>query len=289
MVEEPVFCCRHCGAASPAQGGGWHCVCGAEIACRDGIWRLQELEPAGFSAASRAHLALFEEDHFWFEGRERLLLRCLERCSPRPRRALELGCGNGRFLAAVSRLGMAATGVDAYVDSLERARARAPQATLLAGDLGDLPLPAASFDLVAALDVLEHLEPARLLAEARRLLAPGGFLLLSVPAFAALWSERDVRAGHRCRYRRRQLENELRQNGFEPDYATHYQFLLFPLVWLSRRLDGRRPLPLERRPPGFLARWLGRLNRCEVAWWGGRPLPWGSSLIALARRAEVAA
>ena len=290
MPEGPTFRCRRCGASSPAQDESWSCAagCGAAFARRDGIWRVDQVEPAGFSAASREHLASFEEDHFWFDGRQRLLLDLVYRGAP-PRRAIDLGCGNGRFLAALAERGAAATGVDAYADSLARARAKAPGATLIAAELGDLPLPSASFDLVAALDVLEHLEPARLLAEARRLLAPGGRLLLSVPAFACLWSRRDERAGHRLRYRRALLESELAAHGFAPEFFTHYQFLLFPLVWLSRRLDARRPLPLERRPPGALGRLLGAVNRLEVGLFGGRRLPWGSSLIALARPLPEAA
>ncbi len=136
---------------------------------------------------------------------------------------------------------------------------------------------------MSALDVLEHLEPAKLLAEARRLLAPGGRLLLSVPAFASLWSE--------ARRARRPPEalpprspgSGAAGGGFVPELTTHYQFLLFPLVWLSRQLDARRQRPLERRPPGFVGRLLGAVNALEVSWWGRSSLPWGSSLIALAR------
>lgn len=283
----PTFLCRICGVASPARGDLWGCACGASFRSKGGIWRIDALEPEGFSAASRGHLATFEEDHFWFEGREKLLLACLDRLPRQPRRAIDLGCGNGRFLAALADRGVEVTGVDAYADSLARALTRAPQAHLLAADVTAVPLEAAGFDLVAALDVLEHLEPPRLLAEARRLLAPGGRLLLSVPAFASLWSARDERAGHKKRYRRRLLEAELAESGFQLDFATHYQFLLFPLVWLSRKLDAKRKQPLERRPPAPLGRLLGAINLFEVGWWGRRSLPWGSSLIALARPAEA--
>lgn len=287
MSDPASFRCRGCGAVSPAAGDTWRCACGEGFDRRDGIWRVDQVEPEGFSAASREHLATFEEDHFWFESRERLLLALLGRQPPQ--RALDLGCGNGRFLAALAARGAEVTGVDAYAASLGRARGKAPAATLIAADVTRAPLPDASFDLVAALDVLEHVEPAGFLAEARRLLAPGGRLLLSVPAFASLWSERDRRAGHRLRYRRALLARELEAAGFAPERFTHYQFLLFPLVWLSRRLDARRELPLERRPPGFAGRLLGAINRCEVGLFAGRSLPWGSSLLALARPVSGAA
>lgn len=285
MPEPPLFACRRCGAPSPAEGERWRCACGEAASKCQGWWLFDAFEPSGFSAASREHLASFEEEHFWFAGRQRLLLSCLGRLERPPRRALDLGCGNGRFLAALDERGIVATGADAYADSLARAAARAPGALLLQADVTRLPLPAGFFDLVTALDVLEHLEPARLLGEARRLLAPGGHLLLSVPAFACLWSERDERAGHRLRYRRALLDAELRQNGFVPEFFTHFQLLLFPLVWLSRFFDGRRPRPLERRPPSALGRLLGAVNRLELSLAGSSSLPWGSSLIAVARRA----
>ncbi len=289
MPEPPTFLCRACGAAAAAAGDFWRCACGATADRVAGVWRFDAFEPEGFSAASREHLAGFEEEHFWFEGRERLLLACLGRLPAAPRRALDLGCGNGRFLAALAQRGAAVTGVDAYGDSLERARARAPEATLIQADV------------TRSAAAGRQLRPDRRARRARApragqaagrgaaSLAPGGRLLLSVPAFASLWSERDVRAGHRQRYRRGLLEAELRASGFVPEFATHYQFLLFPLVWLSRKLDARRPRPLERRPPGLAGRLLGAVNALEVRWWGSRSLPWGSSLVALARPLPEAA
>jgi SAM-dependent methyltransferase len=277
--------CRACGATSPAGDSTWQCGCGETLSRTDGIWRVDQFEPAGFAAPSRNHLADFEEGHFWFVQRERLVLALLARQALAPQRVLDLGCGNGRLLAALAARGAQVTGVDAYADSLARAHTRAPTATLLQADLTDVPVPDGAFDLVAALDVLEHVEPEPFFAEVRRLLAPGGRLLLSVPAFASLWSERDRRAGHRKRYRRRELEAELRDHGFTALVFTHYQFLLFPLLWLSRRLDARRPRPLERFPPAAIGRLLGAVNRLEVSCWGTKSLPWGSSLLAIAQPA----
>ncbi|HSJ97524.1 MAG TPA: class I SAM-dependent methyltransferase, partial [Myxococcota bacterium] len=113
---------------------------------------------------------------------------------------------------------------------------------------------------------------------------PGGHLLLSVPAFPSLWSPLDEAAGHRCRYRRAALERELRAGGWELRHATHYQALLFPLVWLARRLPSRAAVPLERRPPRWLGRALGAVDEVEVRLWANRRLPFGSSLIAVASR-----
>lgn len=283
------FRCRTCGRVSPAAGDVWRCPCGQTFGRRGGVWRVDEFAPAGFAPRSRAHLAAFEEDHFWFVARERLVLAQLDRHSLAPGSALDLGCGNGRLLVALADRGSRLAGVDAYADSLERARARAPGATLLQADVANVPLETGTFDLVTALDVLEHVAPAAFLGEARRLLAPNGHLLLSVPAFRSLWSRRDEAAGHRKRYQRADLAAELGAHGFAMLSFTHYQFLLFPLLWLSRRLDARRDRPLERWPPGPLGRLLGWVNQREVGWWGRRSLPWGSSLLAVARPLAEAA
>lgn len=283
------FRCRKCLAVSAAEDARWTCTgCGVIFERVDGIWRVDAFEPAGYDATSRERLAHIEEDHFWFEAREKLLLRRLDAVGAAPKRVLDLGCGNGRFLAALAARGAQVIGVDAYAGGLERARERMPSATLIVADITRVPLPDASVDLVAMLDVLEHLEPEAPLAEARRLLAPGGRLLVSVPAFQSLYSEFDRLAGHRKRFRRADLTAELAAGGFAVESCTHYQWLLFPMVWLSRQLGwkGRRT-PLERAPPGPVARLLGGLNGLEVALWGSRSLPWGSSLVVVARPVEA--
>jgi SAM-dependent methyltransferase len=156
---------------------------------------------------------------------------------------------------------------------------------LIEGDATRVPLADASFDLVVALDVLEHVAPEALLGEARRLLRPGGALLLSVPAFPSLWSPLDEAAGHRCRYRRRELAAELAANGFCAVHWTHYQALLFPVAWLARRFASDGPVPLERRPPRLLGRALGLVNQLEVTLFARRRLGFGTSLWMLAQRA----
>jgi SAM-dependent methyltransferase len=177
-------------------------------------------------------------------------------------------------------------GVDAYRASLTRARSLVAAVTLIEGDVCGLPLGDKQFDVAVALDVLEHVAPAPFLAEARRLVRRMGWLLLSVPASPALWSGLDEVAGHRCRYRRRDLERELTESGWRLAHWTHYQALLYPAVWLSRRIEGQRRTPLERRPPRALGRVLGAVNDLEVSLFERRRLPFGTSLVALAQRTD---
>ena len=249
-----------------------------------------DLEPAGFTPARREHLANLARSHFWFPPRQRLLAGVLDRWVPAEdrRAAVELGCGTGGFLETLCRRFETVAAVDAYADSLAAAP-RLPNLEVGQADALTTPLADASFDLVTALDVLEHLPAEAFLAETARLARPGGWLLLSVPASPSLWSALDVAAGHRCRYTLARLRGDLRPAGWRIVHWTHYQLLLWPLVWASRRFaasDRGGRSPIERRPPAALGRLLGAINNLEVRALGRLRLPLGSSLIALAHRSR---
>ncbi len=281
--------CPDCARSLAMAQEGARCPgCGFRAERRDGIWWFAPgFEPAGFPAARREHLEGLEADHFWFPARRRLLASLIDRFVPDPAgaEAVELGCGSAGLLAELARRFAGVVGVDAYGASLAAAHRAAPAAELVQADLGRLPIAPGRFRLAVALDVLEHGAPAPLLAAAARAVEPGGWLLVSVPAHPALWSELDEAAGHRCRYTFAGLRRELEAAGWRPVHRTHYQFLLLPLVWLSRRAPVARLRRLERRPPRLAARVLGAVDALEVRALSRARLPWGSSLVVLARKA----
>jgi SAM-dependent methyltransferase len=241
--------------------------------------------PAGFDGdAVRRLQSLEARDHFWQRERRRLFCRLLDRLAPRGEAAVDLGCGCGGMLAPLESRYSRVVGVDGHRALLAEARRRAEGAALVEADLCGLPLRERQFNLVTAFDVLEHLDPDALLSEARRVVRPDGTLMLSVPAFSSLWSALDERAGHRCRYTWGQLQMELQRNGWRPEGYTHFQCLLFPLVFVTRRL-GPAALRIERTPSRLVDRALGLVNRIEVATFSGLRLPFGSSLVAWARPA----
>jgi SAM-dependent methyltransferase len=142
-------------------------------------------------------------------------------------RVLDVGCGAGRFVAALREAGAEPVGVELAEAALERARANAPGADLrLVADDGSLPLEHASVDLVWCSEVLEHVpDTAHLLLEVRRVLRPGGRLLVTVPyhgrlhaaviALTRFEAHFDPLGQHLRFYTRRSLAATLRDAGFE--------------------------------------------------------------------------
>jgi len=245
------------------------------------------MEPQAYALASEV-----EERHWWFRGRRAVLRALLDRQvggSRDPRQVLEVGCGNGGNLALLARYGeVFAVELD---DAARERAARRGVATVEAGGLpGGLPFAGRRFDLVAALDVLEHVadDAAALGALADRL-KPGGLLLLTVPAYRWMWGPNDDISRHVRRYAPAEARALVERAGLALDYFGHFNTILFPLAvaqvklapWLpGDRYAGLRlpPRPLNRLLEGAFA--LERFIAPRFA------LPYGLSLVALARAAR---
>jgi trans-aconitate methyltransferase len=227
-----------------------------------------------------------DREHWWFRGRQAVVLAVLGRVlGPGRHRLLDLGCGSGNVLEALGRFGDA-VGMDA--DASLVAAARAAGLDVRQGRLpDDRVVPAGWPDVVLLLDVLEHLDDdVAALRTAHALLAPGGTLVVTVPAYRWLWSGHDVALGHRRRYRAAGLREALERAGFTPSYVSYFNTLLLPAVVLVRTwkiLRGRPGHDLARPTAavnGALARVFG-LEAAIVPRW---PMPCGASLLAVARR-----
>jgi SAM-dependent methyltransferase len=242
--------------------------------------------PDGVFAARRStQLAVLQESHFWFRGRRCLVAALLRDELRGPQRVLDVGCGAGGMFRWLLDNGHEACGVDSSPASLEHAAQLVPAGSLHLGEAGRLPFPNASFDGVLLLDVLEHTDDAAALAEARRVVRPGGWVLVAVPAFQWLWSFRDLDAGHLRRYSRRGIEDVVRRSGLVVERVSYYQWTLFP-VFAVTRLAMRRRRALrdaEESVPRLLNALLAVVNRVEARAARRIDLPWGSSLFVRAR------
>ncbi len=230
--------------------------------------------------------------HWWMRGRQDIFARVLDElvALPEQARILDVGPGHGVNLSLFHHRGRLCV-LDSDQGSLDSCQVLGAK-DLVRGDAQRLPFGDATMDLVSALDVIEHLDDDLLaLRECCRVLKPGGWLLLTVPALHLLWGRQDVLSEHRRRYRRRQLRECLATAGFEVKRLTYFNTLLFPPILMVRLLmrpllgrtvrNGRSdfsfPLPLG------LNGLLHRLFAAEAWWLVKSDLPIGVSLLALAR------
>lgn len=255
---------------------------------RPALFRAADLPAAPpFRRERLDRLREIEGWHFWFAGRRDLIARLLHRyAAGRTGVALDLGCGTGAGLDELARRCGAVLGLDLRPEGLADTRRRFPASWLVQADAARLPLAEGSVDLVLALDVLEHLDDEAALREIRRVLRPGGMLVLTVPALRWLWSYRDRDAGHLRRYGRRTLAGRLAASQLRVVWINHYQALLLPLVALTRLLGRRGPAwrDLEERRVPVLNGLLAAVSRLEVRLASRISWPAGSSLVAVCER-----
>ena len=244
-------------------------------------------------AAAYRQFVELEERHFWFVGRRRIFFELLGRAvgERRDLRILDVGCGAGGMLGPLSRYGEVA-GIEISDEMAAFCRRRGFERVSTAS-AEDLPVQDGTLDLVTLFDTIEHIpDDVRVLRETRRVLAPGGLVFISVPAYQFLYANNDRVANHQRRYTAGELRRKLGAAGLEPVRVTYFNTLLFPIILpvvLLKKLRERIvdpgdttnlsapvPRPLNR----LLAAIMG-LERHLVARW---ELPFGHSIVAIAKR-----
>jgi 2-polyprenyl-3-methyl-5-hydroxy-6-metoxy-1,4-benzoquinol methylase len=227
-----------------------------------------------------------DEHHWWYRGRRRVIRAELDRLAlPAGAEILDAGCGSGRTLQELARYG-SVQGIELDPEAAAVARARG-YGEVREGRLEQLPWPDDAFDLITCLDVVEHTPDDRVtLGELRRVCKPHGHLLVTVPAYQALWSQHDEANHHFRRYNRRMLRAAATQSGWVVERLTSFNSLLFPPAAAVRLLQRWRP-PSDYRPdlnlgPAWLNSVLERPLALEAALLArGRTLPAGLSLLAV--------
>jgi SAM-dependent methyltransferase len=231
-----------------------------------------------------------EYSHWWFAGRRAILSRLVGALPLPPQaRLLEAGCGVGGNIDMLRRFGRV-EGLEPDAPSRDYIQQRYGLSPA-DGRLPDgLPYAPASFDAVFALDVVEHVaEDASSVAALGRLVKPGGYLILTVPAYGWMWSAHDVAHHHHRRYSRAQLKALIAQSGLTLLKASYFNTLLFPLAAVVRlvkrclRLTGED----DRLPPAPLNRLMRSLFSAEAHWLARGSLPFGLSIVAIAQRERV--
>jgi SAM-dependent methyltransferase len=242
------------------------------------------MEPAAY-----ALMAAHEDRHWWFVGRRAVIAALLDRIAlPDRPRILEAGCGSGGNLGLLQSRGIVSA-FEPFEDAADSARNRHPSSDVRRGRLpGDVPFVANTFDLVAALDVLEHVDDdVSSLAALVRLVKPGGFIVVTVPAHQVLWGSHDRRLHHVRRYGRRQLREIARAAGAEVTFETAFNTILAPIAIAYRVIENVTGIELgnqERMPAKPVNRVLGALFALERSIVEHVALPFGLSYGFILRR-----
>jgi len=235
-----------------------------------------------------------EDSYWWFVARHRLIEALLRTrygapgAHSTPLTILDIGCGTGAMSARIGRWGRVVS-ADFSPLALQFSRRRGLR-HLVGADAMRLPLAGDSFDILVAMDMLEHLpDDRRALCEFFRVLKPGGRVFATVPAYRHLWSEHDLALMHHRRYQRRELRDRFTEAGFQLEKLSHTMTLLYPLVAMQRRLNASRPphhppqaaMPLVPRPVNAA---LTGLLSAENAIARRIDFPFGVTIVCVARK-----
>ena len=230
-------------------------------------------------------MAELDTQHWWYRARREILATLIERriALPDQARILEIGCGTGHNLPMLAKFGR--------LDAIEiDGAARAIASSRLGHAVKNASLPQlpgiedGAYDLIALLDVLEHVAADReALVSIARKLKPGGRILLTVPAHPWMWSAHDVVNHHERRYTRKTLAKVIAEAGLKAELLTWFNSVLFPVAAAARlagRITGREDSDdaLPPKPINRLFEFLFGLERHAI---GRLSLPPGVSLVAI--------
>lgn len=235
-------------------------------------------------------LAEVEDEMWYFRALHGHIARELAQPLAGRREALDAGCGTGGFLLRARAWWPEVRwrGIDFMPLACELAQQRCgPAIEIKQASVTGLPYPAEAFDVVVSADVICQIDdPENAMAEFRRVLRPGGTLVINVPAYMWMWSYHDRTVLTKHRYTRPEVAALFRAAGFELTRLTHWNALPLPLIWAKRKVfatasdtsDVRRyPWPVDTAMRGLMA--------VEAAWLGlGANWAWGTSVFAVGRK-----
>ena len=232
-----------------------------------------------------------EDHHWWYLGMEQITCRVLERYLPQSKSAskiLDAGCGTGAVMKYLCRYGEV-TGFDYSAEALrfshQRAHTRLAQASVL-----ETPFVSNHFDLIVSFDVIceTGVNDEQALLEFRRILKPGGLVMLRLPAYDWLRGKHDVATHISHRYTRGEIKAKLNRSGLTPVRLSYANMFLFPVA-VAKRLSERLFSPSQTGSdltldPGPMNGVLRSILSAEAPLVSAVGLPFGLTVVALARK-----
>lgn len=230
---------------------------------------------------------LLEDSHFWFVGKRYFIQTYLSSIKNQVKNILDVGCGTGgttKFLAGYGKI----TGIEKNRQAVSMAKKRGIR--VVCGEAEDLPVKKKSYSLLTLLDVLYHRDIKNIhktLNEAKRVLTPSGFLLITDSAFEFLKSHHAKSVYEKRRFNLNKLIKILEKNNFKIIKSSYIYFSIFPAVLFKRSFLDRFVKPDESDlfiTPKLINQALKLLLKLESFLLNYFKLPVGSSLIILARK-----
>jgi len=244
-------------------------------------------------ADAYAAMAAEEDKHWWFVGRRAIVRALIEQRVPISHvdhpKVLEVGCGSGGNLAMLSAFGMldALEYNDAARTLAQKRSSIEVKPCALPDDLSHARGP---YDLIALLDVLEHVEEdVESVKALSGILSSDGRLIVTVPALPFLWSRHDELHHHKRRYSKANLRSVLVMAGLEVEYISYFNMLLLPLAIIHRLTSRFRHEDALATPSGIINALFSRVFGMERFMMRHVSLPIGLSLCAICRPRTMAA
>lgn len=232
-----------------------------------------------------------EKVHWWFAARRKILDVLVKQVVSGYKdvpKILDIGCSTGITAEFLKRHGWTC-GVDFCREALRFCRMQ-DGSILVQANVCNLPFLAESCEVVAAFDLLEHIqEDKRAIREFGRVLKRNGFLIVSVPAYKILWGRLDDIAQHCRRYRLKELREKLNKEGFEIKKISHINCLLFFAVLISRLTErlfrNSSQSKSDLKIPGrVINNMMEKIFSCEASLIDKFNFPFGSSIVCVAQK-----
>lgn len=230
-----------------------------------------------------------QKKHWWFVTRKNIVLDFVDRFLPKDDQVkiLDIGCGSGLMLNDLEKVGQT-FGMDMSDEAISFSK-EIFGGTVEKGSLPDqVPYQEDFFDLITALDVIEHIDDdVGSISAIRALLVPGGKCIFTVPAYMFLWSAHDDMNQHKRRYTLPELNEKLVKAGFSVEKISYYNTLLFPAVFLVRMLnnvlrrEGASDTDMPGRAMNYVLKKIFGIEKYLLRYFN---LPFGVSVLAVVRK-----
>ena len=241
-----------------------------------------------------------EQDYWWHVGKRAIVYSLIDRYLPSKqktmgRKALDLGCGAGLNLDHLQKYAEP-VGTDFSEEALHFCLQRGHK-LLCKADAAELPFHDEQFDIITALDVIEHLDDDLIaLQELRRTMKPGGLLVVSVPAYPLLWSYWDDILGHRRRYTTGSMREVMTKAGLRVRKVSYSNAIILAPTVAVRLLKSVRQKAAQQSGqgsnpetdfmpvPGFVNNALIKYYMWEARTLKRNRLPFGLSVVCVAQK-----